>query len=108
MVDNKICFHLLQEFKQVRSQFSSTMLMEHVLLALIHLLNEHRCVPDVIVIHVGESDFSQEYNKQQRCNVVEMTARVKKNTKISGYTFSGLHGSLLLPHGFTALVFGLD
>ena len=64
MMDNKNHFHLLLEFEQVRSQFSSTMLMEHVLMALIHLLNEHRCIPDVIVIHVGESDFSQESNKQ--------------------------------------------
>ena len=58
MMDNKNHFHLLQEFQQVRSHFSSTMLMEHVLFTLIYLLNKHRCVPDVIVIHVGESDFS--------------------------------------------------
>ena len=58
MMDNKNHFHLLQEFDQVRSQFSATMLMEHVQMALIHLLNTHRCIPDVIVIHIGESDFS--------------------------------------------------
>ena len=42
----------------------------------------HRCIPDVIVIYVGESDFSQESNKQQRCNVAEMTARVRKLLKL--------------------------
>ena len=57
MMDNKICFHLLREFKQVRSQFSLTMLMEHVLMALIHHLNMHRCIPDVIVIHVANQIF---------------------------------------------------
>ena len=66
---------MLQEFEQVRSQFLATMLMEHVPMALIHLLNMHRCIPDVIVIHIGESDFSQESNKQQRCNVADMTAK---------------------------------
>ena len=66
MMNNKHCFHFLWEFKQVRSQFSSTMLMEHVLMALIHLLSEHRCILNVIVIHVIESDFSWESNKQQR------------------------------------------
>ena len=81
MMDNKNHFHLLQEFEQVRFQFSSTMLMEHVLMALIHLLNEHRYILDVIVIHVGKSDFSQASNKQQRCNMVEMTAKVKKILK---------------------------
>ena len=57
------------------------MLIEHVLTALIHLLNMHRCIPDVIVIHVSKTDFSWESNKQQRCNVVEMTARVRKLLK---------------------------
>ena len=47
---------------------------------LIHLLNTQRCIPDV-VIHVGESDFSLESNKQQRCNVADMTAKVKKLLK---------------------------
>ena len=78
MMDNKNCFHLLQEFEQVRSQFLATMLMEHVPMVLIHLLNTHRCIPDIVVIHVGESDFSWELNEQQRCNVADMTAKVKK------------------------------
>ena len=81
MMDNKNCFHLLQEFEQVRSQFSSTMLVEHVLMALIHLLNEHGCILDVIVVHISDSDFSWTSNKQQRCNVAEMTAKVKKILK---------------------------
>ena len=49
MMDNKKHFHLLQEFELVRSQFSATMLMEHMLMVLIHLLNTHGCIPDVIV-----------------------------------------------------------
>ena len=57
------------------------MLMKHVPLVLINLLNEHRCIQDVIVIHISESYFSRESNKQQICNVVEMTARVKKILK---------------------------
>ena len=50
-------------------------------MALIHLLNEHRCVPNVIVIHIGGLDFSRESNKQQICNVADMTARVRKLLK---------------------------
>ena len=80
-MDNKNCFHLLQEFEQVRSQFLVTMLMEHVLMVLIHLLNTYRCIPDIVVIHIGESDFSRESNKQQKCNVADMTAKVKKLLK---------------------------
>ena len=57
------------------------MLMEHVPMALIHLLNTHRCIPDVIVFCAGESDFSWESNKQQRCNVADVTAKVKKLLK---------------------------
>ena len=79
MMDNKSHFHLLQELEQVRPQFSSTMLMEHILMALIHFLNMHRCIPDVIVIHTGESLFSG--IKHQRCNMAEMTAKVKKLCK---------------------------
>ena len=82
MMDNKNHFHLLQECEHVRSQFSATMLMEHVPTALIHLLNMHKCIPDVIVIHVGESDFSQVSNKQPRCNVEKLTAKVKKLLKL--------------------------
>ena len=81
MMDNKNHFHLLQEFDQVRSQFSATMPMEHVLLALIHLLNTHRYIQDIIVIHIGESDFLREMNKQQYCNVADMTVKVKKLLK---------------------------
>ena len=81
MMDNKNCFHLLQKFEQVRSQFPATMLIEHMPMALFHLLNTHRYIPDIIVIHVRESYFSQESNKQQRCNVADMTAKVKKLLK---------------------------
>ena len=93
MIDNKNHFHLLQEFEQVRSQFSSTMLMEHIPMVLVHLLNMHKCIPDVIVIHVGESDLSQESNKQQRCNVAEMTVKLKKlpksvDTHLAGQAFT--------------------
>ena len=57
------------------------MLMEHVLMALIYLLNTHRCIPDVIVTHIRELDFLWESNKQQHCNVAHMTAKVKKLLK---------------------------
>ena len=54
------------------------MLMEHVPLALVHLLNTQRCIADMIVIHIAESDFLTEMNKQQCCNVAGMTVKVKK------------------------------
>ena len=36
---------------------------------------------DVVVTHISESDFSWESNKQQKCNVVDMTANIKKLLK---------------------------
>ena len=65
MMDNKNHFHLLQEFNQVRSQFSATVLMAHILMALVHLLNTYRCIPYVTVIHIHikKSDFSWKSNK---------------------------------------------
>ena len=57
------------------------MLMEHVPLALVHLLNTHRCILDMVVVHVGESNFFRVSNKQQRINVAAMTTRTKKLLK---------------------------
>ena len=42
MMDNKNHFHLLQEFEQVRSYFSATIVMEHMPMVFIYLLNIHR------------------------------------------------------------------
>ena len=81
VMDNNNHFYLLEEFNQVRSKFSATMLMEHVPLPLMHLLNTHRCIPDMIVVHAGKSDFSREMNKQQHCNVADMTVKVKNLLK---------------------------
>ena len=79
MMNNKNHFHPLQEFDQMRSKFSAMMLMEYMLLALVHLLNTHRCIPDMIVVHIRESDFLRETNKQQRCNVAVMTVKVRNS-----------------------------
>ena len=57
------------------------MLMEHVPWALVDLLNKHKQILDMEVIHIGESDFSRVCNKQQRLNVVDMMGKVKKLLK---------------------------
>ena len=92
-VDNPDCFHQLGNFKEVETHFSAVMFFNHVLLAILDLLNSLQYVPQFIVVHVGTSDFSKYNNVQQHQNIKMMMQKINKLVKaIDTHHSHGLKG----------------
>ena len=77
MVDNPGHFHQLNNFELVESRFSDLMFFDHVPLAVLDLFNTLEYVPQLIVLHVGASDFSKYNNLTQWQNITTMMKKVK-------------------------------
>ena len=81
MVDNPDCFHQLGNFEVIETRFSVVMFFDHVPSVTLDLLNMLQYVPQVIIDHVGASDFSKYKNLQQCQNIKTMMTKVNKLVK---------------------------
>ena len=57
-------FHQLDSLEGFDTRFTEAMMLEHMLAMVLNMVNRYKCLPELIMIHVGASDFSRVTNHQ--------------------------------------------
>ena len=80
-------------------QFSETMLLEHMPAMVLNLVNRYKYLPELIIVHVGASEFSRITNHQIWTNIHNIVINCKKITTAvtrSTDSYCGFMFSLML------------
>ena len=78
--------HVLAQFLEMPHQYfkphslTEAMLFEHMLAMVLDMINRCKYLPELIVVHIGASDFSSVTNHQIRVNIQNMVLSCKKMT----------------------------
>ena len=57
-------FHQLDSLEGFDMRFTEAMMLEHMPAMVFDMVNRYKYLPELIVIHVGASDFSRDTNHQ--------------------------------------------
>ena len=72
------------------------MLLEHTLAAVLDMVNKYKYLPELIIIHVGASDFNRVTNHEIQINIQDMVLNCKKITAVACRSTDSFHGFMSL------------
>ena len=91
--------HQFKSLEGFDTRFTEANLLVHMPAMVLDMVNRCKYLPDLIVVHIGASDFSRVTNHQIRVNIQNMVLSCKKITVAacrSTDTFRGFMFSLML------------
>ena len=80
LMKHKDRFYQLDSLEGFDTRFTEAMMLEHTLAMVLDMVNRYKYLPELIVIHVGASDFSRVTNHQIQVNIQNMVLNCKKIT----------------------------
>ena len=71
------------------------MSLEHMPAVVLDMINRYKYLPELIVVHVGASDFSRATNHQIRVNIQNMVLSCKKITAVACWSTDLIQGFMI-------------
>ena len=89
-------FHQLDSLEGFDMRFTESMMLKHTPATVLNMKNRYKYLPELIVIHVGASEFSRVTNHQIQVNIQNMVLNCKKITTAACRSTDSFQGFMFL------------